>query len=88
MARALIRNYQDQIDGANLSLALTVTYYGSDVPNGSDTSLCTVSITPSMTETQVKSAIRTAVINEAKRLDYPFATNGAITYLGALLAGV
>ena len=88
MARALIRSAQDSIEGETMTLRLVVTFFGDGVPGGSDSSECTAVITTSMTKAAARSAIRTAITQEAQRLGYPFGANAVVVTVSELLAGV
>lgn len=87
MARAIIRDATDTIEGDTLRLDLTVTYFGGDVPGGSDTSLCTAVLTASMSEQGAIEAQRDAIVAEAQRLGYSLAPT-AITSIPRLIGRV
>lgn len=88
MARALIRHIADEIEGEGITFRLVVLYYGGGVPNGKDSSVCAVTATAGMSRAQIKAAIRSAIVNEAAALGYPFGSNGIITFREELFQGL
>ena len=86
MARVLIDAIQPQVKGAGLVLNATITFYGLDVPNGSDTTAITIPLPGTMNKPTWRNEITAAISAEAARLGYAF--RGEITHLSELFQGL
>lgn len=86
MARALIGSRTHEIDGEGLALTWTVLFYGADVPNGADSTICRATLTAAMTPAQIRDALRAAIAAEASRLGYPY--QGGAVLIDLLFAGL
>lgn len=86
MARALIRHIQEEINGEGFTLTWVVTFYGADVPNGADSTVCAVTLGPATTKGEARVAIRQAISAEAAALGYPY--SGVSTLVEELFVGL
>jgi GH24 family phage-related lysozyme (muramidase) len=68
--RALIQNTTAETEGENIHLRWRHIFYGTSVPGTVDSGLGEVLVTPGMTVTQVKAAIKAAIQADCTALGY------------------
>jgi hypothetical protein len=68
--RALITRTEANPEGENVRLRWLHIFYGTSVPGGTDAGPGELLVTPGMTVTQIKSAIKTVIQDDSTRLGY------------------